>query len=179
MKIAGIKHYSKALVEIAHENNCWDEILADLESVDDKINENLDFKKYLDDRQISFEKKKEALKTVFQDFISNRTYNFIYLLLKNNKLMSLSSIVEFAKKHDLKERDLMEVIVESVVALSPKQEKKIVEILSEKMGAKLILKNIINKDLIAGIRIFFGDTEIDSSLQGKILRLKQETEYYE
>jgi F-type H+-transporting ATPase subunit delta len=179
MKIAGIKHYSKALVEIAHENNCWDEILADLESVDDKINENLDFKKYLDDRQVSFEKKQEALKTVFQDFISSRTYNFVYLLLKSGKLLSLSSILELARKHDLKEKDLMEIIVESVIPLTPKQEKKIVKILSEKVGAKLILKNLINKELIAGVRIFFGDTEIDSSLQGKIVRLKQQIENYE
>jgi len=179
MKIASIKHYAKALVEIAHENSCWDELLADLESVDVKINENLDFKKYLTDRQVSFEKKKEALETVFQDFISKKTYNFVYLLLKSGKLLSLSSIIELAKKQNLKDKDLLEVIVESVVELSPKQEKKILEVLSEKIGAKLILRNIINKELIAGVKIFFGDTEVDSSLQGKIIRLKHQIENYE
>lgn len=179
MKIAGIKHYAKALVEMGDEFGCWDELVADLESVDEKINENLDFKKYLTDRQISFEKKKESVKVVFQDFISQKTYNFIYLLLKNNKLLALTSIIETAKKQNLKEKDLFEVIVESVVPVTAKQEKKILEILSKKMESKLVLKNVINADLIAGFKIFIGDTEIDSSIQGKVMRLKQKIENYE
>jgi len=174
-----IKHYAKALVELGLENSCYEALFTDLTDVDQKINENLEFKKYLTDKHVSFSKKQEALKNTFQDFISDKTYNFLFILLKDGKLLELSSVLKEAAKTHLKSQDLFEVVVESVIPLSAEQEKRIQKKLSESISQKLIIKNIINPEIIGGLKIFLGDTEIDGSLRGKILRLKKKIEDYE
>jgi len=174
-----IKHYAKALVELGLENSCYEALFTDLTDVDQKINENLEFKKYLTDKHVSFRKKQEALKNTFQDFISDKTYNFLFILLKDGKLLELSSVLKEAAKTHLKSQDLFEVVVESVIPLSAEQEKRIQKKLSESISQKLIIKNIINPEIIGGLKIFLGDTEIDGSLRGKILRLKKKIEDYE
>lgn len=179
MKFANSKHYAKALVDLARESNSWDQLISDLELVNEKINESLEFKKYLSDRQIGLDKKKEALDVVFKKKLNKQAYNFVYLILSDNKLVKFASILEIAKKLNLEATDSVEVVVESAVPLSKKQEKKLLEVLSVKIKIKLVFKNVINKELIAGLRVFLGDTEIDSSLQGKILRLKNKIENYE
>ena len=70
-------------------------------------------------------------------------------------------------------------MVESVIPLTVAQEKKIQEKLSQTIKQKLITKNIINPEIIGGLKIFLGDTEIDGSIRGKILRLKKKIEDYE
>lgn len=174
-----IKHYAIALVEMGIENQCYEALVADLVDVDAKINENLEFKKYLTDKHVAFAKKRESLKHSFQDFISDKTYNFLYLLIKDGKLLALSSILAVATKTHLKSQDLFEIIVESVIPLTAAQEKKIQEKLSQTIKQKLITKNIINPEIIGGLKIFLGDTEIDGSIRGKILRLKKKIEDYE
>jgi len=176
---SAIKHYAKALVELGLENSCYEALFTDLTDVDQKINENLEFKKYLTDKHVSFSKKQEALKNTFQDFISDKTYNFLFILLKDGKLLELSSVLKEAAKTHLKSQDLFEVVVESVIPLSAEQEKRIQKKLSESISQKLIIKNIINPEIIGGLKIFLGDTEIDGSLRGKILRLKKKIEDYE
>src|SRR3989339_1971334 len=173
-----IKHYATALVELGIENQCYEALVADLVDVDSKINENLEFKKYLTDKHVTFTKKQEALKNTFQDFISDKTYNFLYLLIKDGKLLDLSSILKIAAKTHLESQDLFEVMVESVIPLTVAQEKKIQEKWSQRIKQKLITKNIINPEIIGGLKIFLGDTEIDGSIRGKILRLKKKIEDY-
>jgi len=174
-----VKHYAKALVEMGLENQCYEALIADLVDVDNKINENLEFKKYLTDKHVSFEKKQQAVKTTFQDFVGGKTYNFLFILIKDGKLLNLSSILKEAEKTHLKTQDLFEAIVESVIPLTANQTKKIQEKLSRLVSQKLIIKNIINPDLIGGLKIFLGDTEVDASIRGKILRLKKKIEDYE
>ncbi|KKQ80336.1 MAG: ATP synthase subunit delta [Parcubacteria group bacterium GW2011_GWC2_38_7] len=174
-----IKHYAKALVELGIENQCYDALVADLVDVDAKINENLEFKKYLTDKHVTFAKKQEALKNTFKDFVGDKSYNFLFLLIKEGRLLELSSILEIAAKTHLKAQDLFEIIVESVVPLTAKQEKEIAEKLAQSIKQKLIIKNIINPEIIGGLKIFLGDTEIDGSIRGKILRLKKKIEDYE
>lgn len=174
-----IKHYAKALVELGIENQCYDALVSDLIDVDEKINGNLEFKKYLTDKHVTFAEKRKVLHDIFQDFIAEKTYNFLFLLIKDGRLLELSSILKEAAKTNLKRQELFEVIVESVVPLSAEQEKKIEIKMAQTLNQKLIIKNIINPEIIGGLKIYLGDTEIDGSIRGKILRLKKKIEDYE
>lgn len=172
MKTLKLKHYAKALVEIAIENNCWDQLLADLKDVSGKLNEELEFKRYLLDKNVGITRKREALEKIFKDFISKRTYNFLLLLIRDEQLLYLDSVLALAEKMNMETGGLREVTVESVVALTPKQEKALEKVVSEKFDRPVVIKNIINPALLGGIKVTVGDTELDSSMQGKIARLR-------
>jgi F0F1-type ATP synthase delta subunit len=85
MRKVDFNKYSKALLETGKESGMLDQLIADLETVCEKINENIELKKLLASLQVTFTEKKEILKAIFQDFISEKTYNFIFVLIKNNK----------------------------------------------------------------------------------------------
>jgi len=172
MKNLKIKHYAKALVEIGEENSCWSELLSDLKQVSGKFNEELELKQFLLDKHIGITKKKDALEKIFKDFIGKRTYNFILLLIRTSNLAYLDSILLLAEKMQLERGGVREVIVESVSALSPKQEKELTQTLVEKFGKDVVIKNLIKSDLLGGIKVTIGDVIIDSSILGKIERLR-------
>ncbi len=172
MKALKIKHYAKALVEIARENNCWDQLMADLYDVSSKLNAELDFKRFLTDKHIPLSKKKESLEKVFRDFIGKRTYNFLILLIKDQKLIYLDSILEVAKKMNFEDAGVKQVLVESAIGLTAKQAKTLEIVLQEKLDKDLVLKNLVKPELLGGLKLTIGDLEIDSSIAGKIARLK-------
>jgi F-type H+-transporting ATPase subunit delta len=179
MKIARTKHFARSLVEIGNESNCFSELIADLESVEEKLDSNLEFKMYLNDKQVTFKQKKQALEHIFKDFVSKRTYNFIYILIKANKLNYLAVILVQANKLNLETSNVIEVLVESVIPLAPKQEKEIQKIIEDKIKQEIVVRSRVNEEILAGLRIRIGDTLIEGSLYGKIVRLKDKIEKFE
>jgi F-type H+-transporting ATPase subunit delta len=174
MKGATTKHYAKAIAGLSDDQAVFDQLIADLVDVHEKLDEALDLKQYLVDPHVSLTKKKEALKTVFQDFISERTYNVLYLLIKNKKLGYLSDVISQAKKEQLSKDDVAEVVIESVIPVTPGQQEKIKTIIADKLQKNVIVRNHINNNLIGGLRLTIGDIVLDGSLTGRLDRLQQQ-----
>ncbi len=173
MKIVNLKHYALALTKIGREQGIFDQLLADLHNVSEKINDNPDLKKYLLDSHVSLDLKKKALGLVFQDFVSARTINFILLLVKEKKLEYLTQIITLAQKNYLHQEDIKEIFVETVIPLSAEQEKKLIDLMTAKLEVKILMKNLINKDIIGGMVVTVGDQVFDGSIRGKIRNLKK------
>lgn len=173
MPIKNTKHYSKALLELGKQYGILDELLADIEDVAEKINQNLDLRKYLLDQHIKLPKKKQALQAVFQDFISEKTYNFLYILIQDKKLNYLDQVIEDVHQRRKDEEDVIEAVIESVVPLDSKQEEMIKQNLAEKTKKRVLIKNLLDPELIGGLKIMIGDIIIDSSIQGKLDRLRR------
>ncbi|HMB25939.1 MAG TPA: ATP synthase F1 subunit delta [Patescibacteria group bacterium] len=173
MKFARKKHFVKSLVELGKQENCLEQILLDLEDVDKKIDQNIEFKSFLNNKQVDIEKKKQALKSVFSDFISLKTYNFLYLLIKNNKLNYLSEILEQAEELNREYESVELAEVESAFKLSQDQEVEIKAILEDKIKKQVIIRNKVNPEIIAGLNIKIKDTVIESSILSRIKRLEE------
>lgn len=173
MKAAQTKHYAKALASFTADAAVFEQLIADLKSVQEQLEASADLMQYLSDPHISLLKKKEALKMVFQDFISERTYNVLYLLIKNKKLLSLPEVVVQARKERLYNDNVAEVVIESVIPVTAKQEQEITKIIADKVQKNVVVRNTINKDLIGGLRLTIDDVVLDGSLLGRINRLKQ------
>ncbi|PIR94427.1 ATP synthase F1 subunit delta [Candidatus Falkowbacteria bacterium CG10_big_fil_rev_8_21_14_0_10_39_11] len=172
MKRFNIKHYAKALSRIGRDQGIFDELMSDAEHVAEKIDENVDLKKYLTDPHVPLGDKKKALQMVFQDFVSVRTINFVLLLIKSKRLGYLNQIIIAAKSDFLVDDEILEVTVESVIPITPDQTTQLESILVDKLGSKILIKNFINENIVGGLRLSVGDTVIDSSIAGKIERLK-------
>lgn len=179
MKNFSSKHYARALFSVGKKQNIFNQLYADLQNVNDTLDRNLDLKKYLTDPHIALAKKKKALQIVFQDFISDKTYNFIFLLIKDKKLNFLNQIINLVKKEYLSSEEIFEVIVETVVPLSAEQQRKLNKILTKKLNQKILLANIINKELIGGIKLSVEDKVIDLSLSARLNRLRSKINAYE
>lgn len=174
MKKTNLKKYSQALLEVGRENEIIDDLIADLETVSEKFNLNTDIKVFLNDPHLSLAKKVDSLEKIFQDFISKKTYNFLKLLIKDKAINYLEQILNDTKKMRLQLESVKEVVIESTDVLEVKDQKQIEQIVGQKTNMKVLVKNIINKNLIGGIKITIDtDTVFDGSVLGKINNLKQ------
>jgi F0F1-type ATP synthase delta subunit len=71
------------------------------------------------------------------------------------------------------ETQVAEVIVTTAVELTSEQRKKLTAAIEEKMGTNRI-SEVIDPSIIGGIKIIAGSREIDSSVKGKLNKLKQQ-----
>lgn len=173
MRKINYKKYSQALFEAGMENNFLDNLLADLFSVSEKLDENIDLKTFLADPHIEIGKKEQALQEIFKDFISSHTYNFILLLIKEKKLAYLKQILDHAEKIKLQKEQIVEVIIESAVMVPEKSQQRIGIMVEEKTKKKAVVKNIINENLIGGMRLTIdSDAVFDTSILSKLIQLK-------
>ncbi|HZZ98944.1 MAG TPA: F0F1 ATP synthase subunit delta [Candidatus Saccharimonadia bacterium] len=64
------------------------------------------------------------------------------------------------------------IIVESVIALSPEEEKELRTVLKKKFGSDQYVAKL-NPALLGGLRITVGSTQYDASVQAKLQQLGQ------
>ena len=102
-----------------------------------------------------------------------KTYKIILLLIKNKHLKWLGKIVE--ELHIIKKNNenILDANIYTPFALSENQLAKLESILSKKTNKTIIIKEIIDKNIIGGIKINLNGLIIDGSIQGKIERLKK------
>jgi F-type H+-transporting ATPase subunit delta len=73
----------------------------------------------------------------------------------------------------LTSENIFEVIAETVIPLTAGQSEKLQTVLFNKINKKVVIKNLINETLIGGMRIRINDQVIDSTISGKIIRLRE------
>lgn len=106
-----------------------------------------------------------------QDCAQQPVENFIRLLAANKRLLLLPGIcIEFEKLRAEQEK-IMTVNVSSFAALTPEQEKQLVQSLSERLQRQVVLDMSIDKSLLGGAVIRAGDLVIDGSVREKLTKL--------
>ena len=167
-----LQHYANANVELGADEKRFEKLTTELEFVLTQITNAPDFGKFLQSSFLSFDDKKETLKKTFCNFVSNETINFLLLLIKENDFKNLGQIIILARKLNLKKDGALEVIAETAIELTAAQKKELEQMLEKKFTSKILLKNQINKQIAAGIKLQINDTELDATIAGKITRLK-------
>lgn len=158
------------------EEKDFSELSGDLTKAQSVIFNVPEFVLILNSNRVEFERKKAALQAVLKNSISKQAHNFLLILIRDGHLNELALILDLAHKFDLEKSGSVEATAESAVALDSAQIKKLNDIIAKKIEKKIILNNIINKNLIGGLRVKVGDTVIDASLLGKIERLRSQME---
>lgn len=99
--------------------------------------------------------------------------NFIKVLAENRRLNVIPEINELFAEQRAASEKVLQVEVDSVIELSEDYQKKLIKILTKKLGSEIKLKCVINKDLMGGLLIRAGDLVIDSSIRGQLERMKE------
>ncbi len=147
-----------------------EKIIDELDLVDSSFRSSLKLCGYLENPRIPFSEKQKALKDLFKDYISPRTYEFLYLLLKSNALSSLSDILKSYKRTRV-DTGILEIEVKTIVPLTNEEKKALAEKFSSKLQKPVHIKNIIDPEIIGGMVIKTGDLMIDASLRARIQNL--------
>lgn len=170
-KIASV--YSLALYEAAEEKKAVAKVCADIQTLLEVVKSDKDFIKYFSNPLWDTASKKSALKEISAKLkISVETLNCLDVIADNNRFAELKLILEdFIHLYYIK-HNIAEVEVSSVKALSPAQDKKLSGELEKMLGKKVVVKYILNPELLGGLRIKYGSNMIDDTILGKLNRLE-------
>ena len=172
LKIA--RNYSEALLAIAKEQNSVEKLYVQLKEVSEIISKSGDLKFFFENPLISSNDKKEIIYKVFGKDFDLQIINLLNLLADNKRLELFDTVCYCYEKDYEKINLIQKVIIISAVGINAKSQEKLLGILKQKTGAKIVPEYIIQPDILGGLIIRIKDKIIDLSLKTKIKDMEKQ-----
>lgn len=165
--------YAKALFDVAIEGNKKNELMEELKHIKDLFKENKSFMEIYKSPVISNSEKKELIKTIFENKVSDYMYNFLRVLVDKNRISYIFGIFNEFKKLYNDSENISEAIAITAIKLSDKKLEKLKVNLSKVTNKTIILKNQVDKEVVGGMLIKIGEQEIDGTLKKRLNEIKE------
>ncbi len=164
--------YAKAAFQVAVQDgtlNNWSKmmILSAAVSVDATVGV------LLADPSLSSEALASSFLSVCGDEIDAKGANFVHLLAENKRLKLLPEISAQFQALKANQEKTLDVQVTTAYALSPETLEKLTQSLKVKLEREVKLNTNVDQSLLGGAVIRTGDTVIDSSVRGKLVKLAE------
>jgi F-type H+-transporting ATPase subunit delta len=167
------KRYALALLKIAKETDSLGVIEEELRVVKEVVQYNPELKAILNSSKLSIEKKKEILKTAFASVNVNVLNTLLILIDRHREDQIIDLANEFLELAN-EEMGIAEAEVYSTRELTDAEREAISSVFAAKIGKKsLKIENIVDSNLLGGIRLRIGNRIYDGSLRGKLDRLER------
>lgn len=170
-KIASV--YAEALYGAADDLKAVAKVHADVLTLLQTIKEEKDFTKYFANPLWNIDSKKSALKEIAAKLkLSKESLNCLDIIADNNRFGEIEMILEAFVHLYYQKQNITEIAVDSAKKLTETQNKKVLQMLEQKFGKKIVVSYRVNPELLGGLRIQYGSTMIDDSVLGKLNRLE-------
>lgn len=164
--------YAKAIYSLAKESNLQDTILNDFTLILKTIADSKELKNLVESPIITSNKKYDVFKEVFEDSISEITYNFIKLLTEKARENLIDDIaIEFEIIYN-EANNRLPVIIYSAVELDDDAKSQIQLKLSEWTKKTILSEYKIDPSLKGGLKINISDWIFDASIQNQLDKLR-------
>lgn len=165
--------YSKAIFLIAREKGKLDELKSDMEYILKNFHNN-DVRLLLHNPLLNAKEKYDILHEAFGDEMGELTYQFIKLLLNNNREDKVESIARSFIDHYRKEKKIKSVVLTTAGPLDDKIRRKFVEWVETNYQCKADLKEIQKKELIGGFVLDVEGIKFDASVATKLKEIRKD-----
>lgn len=169
------KRYAIALFELAIEHNKLDTYEEEISKINEIFSKDKQFTQFFSHPRIKTEEKKKVLTDHLQSAISPHVCNTLLLMLDRKRGDCIVPMLEQFLRLALEEQSIAEAKVYSVRPLTNSEQEEISTMIANKVGKRsLRLENIIDPDIIGGLKIQVGNQIFDGSVSGKLERMKRE-----
>ena len=164
--------YSKALLDLAVEQNTLNQTQADAQSMTKAIAESKELEHLLKSPIVKADKKQVILKEIFAGKFSSLFEDFVMLLTKNGREAHLASVCVKFHKDVLQYKGIVEAHVVSAVALNDADKNNLVAKLSAQLGKEILLTETVEASVIGGLKLQVEGYELDNTISGKLRTLR-------
>lgn len=165
------KRYADALFQVAQEQNKLEDIQQELKTAYEVFHMHKDFFVLLQHPKLSKEAKKGLIGDVFSK-INPLILNTFYLLIDRKREDIALDMMEYYFERANEAQGVSEAKVYSVRPLTPAEEQALSEAFAKKAGKKeLRITNIVDKNLLGGVKLRIGNTIFDGTVKGKLERV--------
>ena len=178
MKNTGSKRiaerYVKALFDVASAAGSLAVVEKDLASLNAALAGSPELQDFTQNPLLSREQKAAAMKAILAKMQANElTVKFITTLASQKRLDVLSDVASLFATWAQASRGEMSAKIVTATALSDKDAKDVAAKLEKAYGKKINLQVQEDASLLGGAVVHIGSIQLDSSLSGKLSRLKQ------
>ncbi|RLQ93518.1 F0F1 ATP synthase subunit delta [Falsibacillus albus] len=168
------KRYALALFQLATEQNQLESVEEELRVVKKIFLENPGFGQLLKSPRLPLQKKKEMLKESFQE-ASPFVMNTLMILTDRHRDEYIVQVVDSFIGLANELRGIADATIYSIRPLTEDEKAALSTSFAQKVGKKsLNIQNIIDTNLLGGIKVQIGNRIFDGSLRGKLDRLERE-----
>ena len=165
--ISNFDDYSRALYELAEEENAVSTVLSDLTAIGDALKENPDFIEFLDSPAISKEERIAAIDDAFSG-ASYITLNFIKLLTDMRSVSAFSKCAAgFFRMYDDANGILRAEII-TAVEISNAQCDAICAKIAAETGKKVIPTKKTDPSILGGVILRYDGIQLDGSVASRL-----------
>lgn len=162
--------YAIALYNISKKRKIIQEVLSDLETLNYLL-KNEKFKILIESPTLSYKEKKSILSKI--DFSNELIINFCLFLLDKGDFCHFPRIVSIFQKIWRKEENILRVKVYTPKHLTENVKNALLKLLEEKLKKKIELKELVDKNLLGGIKIEFNDKVIDATFKNYLDNIRK------
>ncbi|MBS4200694.1 F0F1 ATP synthase subunit delta [Bacillus sp. FJAT-49732] len=167
------ERYALALFQLAKEHNLVQQIEEELRVVRKSVSENASFITLLTSPNLSLHEKKNVLQTVFTN-VSPFVSHTLQLLIDRHRQSDILDVAEAFIELANKENGVAEATVYSTRPLTATEVESISASFAPKVGRRsLNIENIVDTNLLGGLKIRIENRIYDGSLRGKLDRLER------
>ena len=165
--------YARALFETAKEHGRIDEIRDELGTLAEAIRDVPELQAMIRNPELDPSEKAEALAAILKD-ADELLRNFVRLVAVKGRAPMLE---EIAREYDAlvaAEERILNVDLTTAFELSDDEASSIVEQIEQASGRRVEANRTVDPDLIGGLVLKVGTLEVDSSVRGRLDRLRRE-----
>jgi F-type H+-transporting ATPase subunit delta len=167
------KRYALALFQLSKENNLLDQMEEELRVVKQVITNSSDLNAVLKSPKVTIDKKKEIVKDSFSK-INPFVLNTLMILIDRHREEYITEVADHFVELANEERGIAEALVYSVRPLTDAEKEALSVSFAAKVDKKsLRIENIVDTDLLGGLKLRIGNRIFDGSLRGKLDRLER------
>lgn len=167
--------YAGALLELAEEHNALDAISDEVRQLGETLDQSPDLARLLDSKVLSEQDRGAVIDRVFKGRVSDLLLRFLHVLNRKTRLGILPGLAPAFRQALQHRRGQIEVEAHVAQPLDAAQQADVTARLSKTLGGRqVILRQIVNPDLLGGLKLRVGDEIVDGSVvaQLKIMREK-------
>ena len=166
--------YAEAMFELCEERGITAAADEELEAVGTLFSENGEYSKLLNSPLVDFDSKKKLLSSAFEGKVSDTVFDFLCLVTEKGRAGYVPQICKEFRALYYKKQGILEVSVITAMPMSDMLSEKLKAKLETTLGKKVIMKAKVDKSLIGGIVVRYEGSELDSSVRGRLDRLKSQ-----
>ncbi len=174
MKDKGVaKRYAQGFLAFAKETTGEKRGLDDLTFLRQLINTNPEFRKFLDNSEITDAEKSVFIDKTFKDVLAEEAKEFLKLIIAKKRTQELADIADSAKVLYYREIGVEKALLKTARPISAEVIQTIKENLENKLQKKLEVEVKVDPAIIGGVQAIVGNVIIDGSVKRKLAELKE------
>lgn len=165
--------YARSLMELAAEQGKLEDVRRDMKLLLKVVNENRDFRLFLQSPVIKADKKQKVLSEIFEGKVSKLSFAFITLLAKKGRERILFEIATSFDEQYKKSKNILTAVVTSANGLDERTRKRMEELIESQLNGEVELVEKVDPSAIGGFILRIGDKQIDKTVARQLSRMKK------